>query len=939
MSTNLSYLSFLPPGSYYVDRISRQLDFVKLLIESKNELPKEPFQEAVNFVKKALEEEGALTKESAFKCEKILAPYHEVAKTFTIHCIGHAHIDMNWMWGMHETISVVLETFRTMLKLLDEYPQFTFSQSQAATYRIVELYEPEMLKQIGKKIDEGRWECTATAWTEFDKNLSSGESHFRHYRDSYTYLSKIFSKNDDFLKVGFEPDTFGHVNRLPDILSMMGINYYYHCRGEVDHSVYRWVGESGHEVLVYREPTWYLGPVYSPHNDPSIGSIKALEMDMGSEVIKLFSEYGIKDILQVYGVGDHGGGPTRKDIEDLIDTASWPCYPKVEFSTLHKYFKKIEPFKENFPIVKGEVNKIFTGCYTSQSAIKLGNFESENLLYQAEVFSSLATLQEGTITPNNFDLLQKGWEDVLFNQFHDILPGSCTPDSKVYSEALYQLTKANANTVVAAALRELVEKSINNGESDSGTGRAFGAGVGYNANRLNATPLGGAEGLKRAVTIFNSSETEREEVVEILMWDWENPHQSIVCYDYEGNSYPIEAQFDVITYWQHSASKFLVPVKIPPFGYKTLIIEGNEEPEKFTIRETIINPRREKPFAYALENKFLKATFCVETLAMTSLVDLESGDELLEGPSGFLYLNEDPSQEMTSWVVGREERVNCKNEVRNVRFNENPLRQTLSYELSLSDSLIETSIILDFNAKSLKVESKVLWREIGNLKRTPQLSYNLNLKNSAKPFMYGVPFGVIEREPSTQHAPSLGWIAREYESGVVQLSVRGKYGFVGDHDSARVILLRSSTDPDPLPEIGDHTFEFTITLHKESKGVSRKALLDEAKKNFQDLQAVVHSIDYNQVTSANSIIGIEGNFSVTAIEVVADGKLVEIRGFESEGEASKVAVEVPAGFEVLSHGPIEKDVSFENLNKQGINSLETTIDANEIYRFIVGRKG
>lgn len=936
MGTNFSYFNFIAPGSYWADRVSRQLDFVKLLIESNHNLPKKPLEECVSFLKKALVKEGAFTKEVALKGEEILSPYYKEAKTFTIHAIGHAHIDMNWMWGMHETVSVVLETFRTMLKLLEEYPQFTFSQSQAATYRIVELYEPEMLEKIGEMVNQGRWECTATAWTEFDKNLSSGESHFRQYRQSFNYLSKIFKGNEDFLKVGFEPDTFGHVKRLPDILSQMGINYYYHCRGEVDHNVYRWVGESGGEVLVYREPTWYLGPVYSPHNDPSTGSIKALEMDMGTEIIKLYNEYGVKDILQVYGVGDHGGGPTRKDIEDLIDAATWPCYPKVEFSTLHRFFKKIESSREKFPIVKGEVNKIFTGCYTSQSSIKLGNFECENLLYQGEVLSSMARFEKGIINQSNFNLLQKGWENLLFNQFHDILPGSCTNDSKVYSLALYQLAKADANTVVASALRELVSEQDMEGESPSG--RSLGAGVGFNANRLSATPLGDAEGTKRAVSIFNSTEVEIEEVVEILMWDWDDPHKKVRCYDYEGNSFPIEAEFNVLTYWQHSASKFLVPIKVPPFGYKTIVIEACEGTETFAIRDTIINPRRESAFSYVLENSYLKATFAVESLALTSLIELESGNELLEGPSGFLYLNEDPSQEMTSWVVGREEIANCRYQVRNVKLEKSDLRQKLSYQMYLSASTIEATIILDSDSKSLTFDSKVLWREIGDLKNTPQLSYNLNLKSSDKPFVYAIPYGTIERGPSTQHFPSQGWIAREYESGLLQLSVRGKYGFVGNYDSARVILLRSSSDPDPLPEIGDHTFEFFITLHPGKKSLKQKVLLDEAKKRFQDLLTVVHPIDSKELHSTKSIVEVKGNYCVTAIEIVANGEFIEIRGFETEGESSSVEIEVPPKFEIFGHGPIAKCATPDDKNFKGDSKVTTTVGANEIYRFLVRAK-
>ena len=127
--------------------------------------------EAADFLLGALESEGAITKAAAQRAEEILLPLKDAAKAYTVHMIGHAHIDMNWMWPYHETVAVTLETFRTVLKLMEEFPEFTYAQSQASTYRIVEEYEPAMLDVIRRRIKEGRWEVSASTWVEADKNI------------------------------------------------------------------------------------------------------------------------------------------------------------------------------------------------------------------------------------------------------------------------------------------------------------------------------------------------------------------------------------------------------------------------------------------------------------------------------------------------------------------------------------------------------------------------------------------------------------------------------------------------------------------------------------------------------------------------------------------------------------------------------------------------
>lgn len=173
---------------------------------------------------------------------------------------------MNWMWSFNETVSIVLATFRSILNIMDQYPEFCFSQSQASVYKIVEEYDPELMERIKARIAEGRWEVTASAWVETDKNMPSGESLLRHIQYTREYLSRVWGVKD--FDLDFSPDTFGHSANVPEIDQFGGVKYFYHCRGNARRDVlYRYQAPSGKEVLTYREPNWYNGAI-----TPQIGA-------------------------------------------------------------------------------------------------------------------------------------------------------------------------------------------------------------------------------------------------------------------------------------------------------------------------------------------------------------------------------------------------------------------------------------------------------------------------------------------------------------------------------------------------------------------------------------------------------------------------------------------------------------------------------------------
>ncbi|NLB40945.1 MAG: alpha-mannosidase, partial [Clostridiales bacterium] len=353
-----------------------------------------------------------------------------VAKNFRLLCVAHAHIDMNWMWGYAETVAVTLDTFRTMLNLMNEYPDFKFSQSQASVYRIVEEFDPHMLQEIKKCVKEKRWEVTASTWVEADKNMPNGESLARHVLYTKKYLSELLDLDPDSLQLDFEPDTFGHSRNVPEVLSKAGVKYYYHCRGYKGHNLYRWKSPSGSSVITYREPLWYNATIDS---------------DIAVVVPEFCADNNMKTMLKVYGVGDHGGGPTRRDLEKLIEMSTWPIYPTIQFGTFSEFYASVEEeIGDKLPVVDAELNSVFSGCYTTQTRIKQSNRIGEAKLYDAEAYSTLNALFVNGEYPSK--AYEEAWRKVLFNQFHDIITGSCVIDTREHAMGQFQQVLATANT-------------------------------------------------------------------------------------------------------------------------------------------------------------------------------------------------------------------------------------------------------------------------------------------------------------------------------------------------------------------------------------------------------------------------------------------------------------------------------------------------------------
>ena len=214
-------------AQYFIERIEAQLLFAQHLCDLHGDRAaswRRVIARARAHVQGALEKgyiDGIAT--VVAEAEEMLSPFVKTAKNYTAHCVGHAHIDMNWMWSWPETVSVTLDSFHTVLRLMAEYPSFTFSQSQASTYAIVERHDSDLLKRIAQRVKEGRWEVTASHWVEGDKNLASAESLCRQLLYTREYMHRLFGLRPEDVPIDWAPDTFGHAATMPTYLVDGGV--------------------------------------------------------------------------------------------------------------------------------------------------------------------------------------------------------------------------------------------------------------------------------------------------------------------------------------------------------------------------------------------------------------------------------------------------------------------------------------------------------------------------------------------------------------------------------------------------------------------------------------------------------------------------------------------------------------------------------------------
>jgi alpha-mannosidase len=770
-------------------------------------------------------------------------------RELTASLVGHAHIDLSWLWLWEETIhQVAPETFWGTLRQMDRMPGLTFAQSQAALYEAMETAYSELFQEIKKKVKEGTFIPVGGMWVEPDLNMPDGESlaHQLLYGKRY-FLDKFGTE----VKVGWNPDSFGHNWQLPQILKKAGLDYYVFERCAPEKAtVFWWEGLDGSKVLAYVPPGWYLV------------NLKDGVKDL---LLKTYENTPAKDFMLLYGAGDHGGGPRDSDLEAILRFRNDPHHPRFEFVNPECYFRKIEKLKIDYPVVSRELNFTFPGCYTTQVETKKFNRRLENLLLEAEKFSSLARLTGARDYYPDRDL-DEAWKIVLRNQFHDILDGSSI--GPVYDEAkgYYQEAEKRGQRALNFSLEALANLVDTRGEG---------------------WPL----------VVFNSLPWVRTEPVQVKIV-FSSPVKAIKILDTSGTEIPIQIIELKEEPGEWKAEVLFIARDVPSLGYKTYRVLATKPPGKYKSPITATSK--------VLENEYIKLILNPKTGWWESLFDKTSGREFLAAPGNVLEAMADKPPNMSAWEIGLKEvkeRLGEKGASVKV-LEKGPVRAILRVEQAFGGSKFVQDIQLYAGLPRVDVRVWMNWQERNVLVRA---AFPVALDRPVATFE--IPFGAINRPVTGGEVPALKWIDLSDGAGQAGLSLLNdsRYGFEVKDNIMRISLVRGATYPDPEADRGEHELAYALYPHTGNwkQGLSfRRAL--EFNQPLRTEQVLVHpgslpaSQSFLQVSPENVVI------TTLKKEIGYGSPGFVLRLYEIFGQETEAKLELPVSMEVWEADLIER---------------------------------
>lgn len=803
-------------------------------------------------------------------------------KKDTIHLVGHAHMDMNWLWKTAETQKMAQDNLRQAVAFMKEFPDYTMLQSQAAIYNFIQKADPKAFSLVKKYVAEGRFEPVGGMWTEGDTNLSSGEALCR----SFLLAQRFFLKNfDRTARVGWLPDNFGHTTQLPQLLKLAGMSYFYHMRCSPFQGSYWWVGPDSTKILCYT-------------NENYNGSVT----DKLKGEFEIFAP-GKRHLFQPVGEGDHGGGPARADILKAQVLNKTEGQPAFAYSTAEHFFKQMETDMDGRPTHRGEMQFIFEGCYTTVNDIKQGNRNAENLLYSAELLNSLRWLQGEEYPADDFRNL---WQTVTFNEFHDILPGS----------AIYE-----ANKEAKARYLDVQWKS------EALRNNAF--------NRL-ADEIAFKTGMGQPVVAFNQQATSDTKIVEATVYSYDCPVSiesnhwgnyygsadirpvdkgkgkvpTVLVRDGNGKVYPAQIVWSKKTPPLWESKVRFVANDMPAFGYRTFYVDVTKTGE---FNDTI-------PFVdNRFETDYYKVKFDMNTGGIISLFDKRTGKEYVrngEELNKFKIFLEDRHGEMKSWWLNKIQKEEFVTDVKSVKVTENgPVRACVETVKTWGKSkfIIRTYIYRSHPRIEYDVETH--WLETSSESAdAPMLRaiFPLNMDNAS--FMCHTPFYAVDRTKtksfgehngSTEHGrelndgqevPAQKWVdLSDGEAGIALLN-SSKYGHSYKDGDLRLTLMRTAGAPDIYPNIGKFNIRYALYPHKGG-------LSSEVWEEGEDFNVPVYAAEPPSLSLVElkgnrpeeaSFMSIEAdNVMLSGVKQSEDGDEFIIRVYETEGKTTSTSVKLP----------------------------------------------
>jgi len=729
----------------------------------------------------------------------LLNQYPSVVKQTTIHLLGHAHLDMAWLWPISETWEAAERTFTSVLNLQQAFPHLTFCHSTPALYAWIEQHRPDLFAAIQQQVKTGRWEVVGGMWVEPELNLINGESIVRQILYGQRYVQAKFGQ---ISSVAWLPDTFGFCATLPQFLKDGGIDFFVT------------------QKLLWNDTTQFpFGTFWWQAPDGSqIFSLMSAPIGEGIDPVKMAtyacnweSKTRLKEALWLPGVGDHGGGPTRDMLEVAERWQQSPFFPKLEFNTASGYLQHLQSQSLNAAVWQDELYLEFhRGCYTTHADQKRCNRKSEGLLYEAELWASLATIS--TQIPYPQAEIEAAWKKVLFNQFHDILPGTSIPEVFVEANQAWQEVEQVGEDILNSALSAI-------------------------ASHISIPAAPHPEALP--LLVFNSLNWQRSEVVAVALPN----HQEWQVYDLAGQRLPSQRSH------RETPHLLFLATDIPPVGYRLfwLCLQAAEnvqsdflsppleqkstEQDQLTDHKgffdyTSENKKSLENYDFQLENEYLRILVDAKTGDLASVFDKLQQQEILNQATGNqLQAFQDQGQYWDAWNIDPQYAQHNlpPSQMQSIQWiDQGQVQQRLRVVRQLGKSVFSQDYVLDTRSPLLKIVTTVDWQERHVLVKA---AFPLNLE--ANFATYEIACGAIERptQPQTPEekakweVSALRWadLSEQQETGNVygvSLLNDCKYGYDAERSQLRLTLLRSPSWPDPDADRGIHEFTYALYPHQ-----------------------------------------------------------------------------------------------------------------------------
>ncbi len=658
----------------------------------------------------------------------------------TLSLVGHAHIDPVWLWQWQEGFAEIKATWRSALDRLREYPEARFTASSAAFYEWIEQHEPRMFREIQERVAEGRWELAGGWWVEPDCDIPSGESFVRHALYGQRWFLDRFGRT---AAIAFNPDAFGHDAGLARILAGSGYRGYVFMRPQVHEMqlprIFRWTGPDGSAILTFRI-LWEYG-TWVPELD---GWIRRSAAELSPDQ---------DELLVFYGVGNHGGGPTRANLDSLRRLAGTPGLPRLEHRTMGEYFELLHASGREYPVVAGELQRHAPGCYSAHSGVKRWNRRSEAMLGPAERWATAAAAWIGL--PSSQADLERAWRGVLFGQFHDILAGTAIEPAYDDVRDLH----GEAMSIASRALNHATQALARRIDLSLGTPR--GPSLGTPGDSSHGPP-------GRPIVVFNPHAWPARLDVEL---EYGALPAAPGLRDDAGRPVALQAvRSQATVYAGRSRLSFLAD--LPPLGYRVFRLAGDQPPAEPSL---VVDER-------AIDNGIVRLEVAGD--GVVSVRDHRSGRDLLAHPGISAVVIADGNDTWGHGLDRLDQEVGRFGVTTTRVVERGPVRGRLRVESAYRSSTLIQDFIVRDGSPLIEVRATLDWGE-----RWRAVKLRFPVAVSSPTVTFETAYGELAREPTGLEVHGHRWVD---VTGLPEAGPVGGTGGGGPQARAGLALLNDS---------------------------------------------------------------------------------------------------------------------------------------------------